>query len=165
MAELVMQVGHDGRIRHVRDRTYFAWRFQNPLSRYRFLYWDEDGLKGYLVLQEYVTQYLSRTRVNIVDWEATSLQAREGLLRAAVSCCGFFDMGIWTSTLDSEKKMLLRNAGFNPVNESKSMAHQPYCLLVRPVRDEIRGTDWVIANMSLLDMANWDVRLIFSTMG
>jgi GNAT superfamily N-acetyltransferase len=38
MAELVERVGSDGRIRHVRDREFFTWRFCNPLSRYRFLF-------------------------------------------------------------------------------------------------------------------------------
>jgi hypothetical protein len=165
MAELVKQIGCDGRIRHVRDKTYFAWRFQNPLSRYRFFFREENGLKGYLVLQEYVTPYLSRTRVNIVDWEATSLHVNEELLRAAVSCCGLFDMEIWSSTLDSEKKTLLRNAGFNPVDESKGMSQHQYCLLVRPLQDDIRDSDWAVGNVSLLDMVNWDVRMIFSTMG
>ena len=36
MAELVERSG-DTRIRHVRDSQYFQWRFQNPLSRYRYL--------------------------------------------------------------------------------------------------------------------------------
>jgi GNAT superfamily N-acetyltransferase len=165
MAELVKQIGCDGRIRHVRDSTYFSWRFQNPLSRYRFLFWDEDGLKGYLVLQEYVTPYLSKTRVNIVDWEAVNSHVSSELLRAAVRCCGLFDMEIWSATLDNEKKMFLSDAEFHPVDESKGMAQHQICLLVRPIREDIRDTDWEIAKVSLLDMGNWDMRMIFSTMG
>ena len=165
MAELVKQIGCDGRIRHVRDQAYFAWRFRNPLSRYRFLFWEEAGLKGYLVLQEYVTPYLSKTRVNIVDWEAANTHIRGELLRAAVGCCGLFHMEIWSATLDNEKKDLLRDAEFHPVDESKGMAQHQVCLLVRPARDDIRDTDWEIANVSLLEMGNWDVRMIFSTMG
>ena len=37
MSALVQRIGNDGRIRHVRDRAYLEWRFQNPLSRYGFL--------------------------------------------------------------------------------------------------------------------------------
>lgn len=51
MAELVARLGYDGRIRHVQDEPYFAWRFQNPRSNYRFLFWDDARLEGYLVLQ------------------------------------------------------------------------------------------------------------------
>ena len=165
MADLVRQIGNDGRIRHVRDRTYFSWRFQNPLSRYRFLFWDEAGLKGYLVLQEYVSRYLSRTKVNIVDWEATSVNICAELLRAAITLCDFTEMVAWSATMDGEKKILLRDTGFNPADDSKGMAQHQHCLLVRTVQDEMLDTDWAIDNVPLLDMANWDVRMIFSTMG
>src|SRR5262245_35605196 len=37
MADLVTQLGHDGRVRHVRDAAFFAWRYANPLQEYRFL--------------------------------------------------------------------------------------------------------------------------------
>jgi len=36
MTDLVRRVGHDHRIRHVRDEIYFDWRFKNPLHDYRF---------------------------------------------------------------------------------------------------------------------------------
>jgi hypothetical protein len=149
----------------VRDGTYFAWRFQNPLSRYRFLFREENGLKGYLVMQEYATPFLSRTRVNIVDWEATSVSIKEELLRAAVGCCGLFEMEIWSSTLDSGMQTLLRNAGFLPVGEGKGMAQRQHSLLARPVAEHVKDTDWAIDNVSLLDEGNWDMRMIFSTMG
>jgi len=38
MAALVERIGGDGRIRHVRDREYFAWRFRNLRSLYRLLF-------------------------------------------------------------------------------------------------------------------------------
>src|SRR5262249_10682368 len=49
MARLVARLGYDGRIRHVRDAEYFAWRFRNPLHEYRFLYAGGSDLDGYLV--------------------------------------------------------------------------------------------------------------------
>lgn len=52
MAELVAELGHDGRLRHVRSREYLAWRFVNPMHDYRFLYATRGGrLAGYLVLR------------------------------------------------------------------------------------------------------------------
>jgi GNAT superfamily N-acetyltransferase len=165
MAELVKQIGNDGRIRHVRDEIYLAWRFQNPLCRYRFLFWEEGGLKGYLVLQEYVSKYMNRTRVNIVDWEATSLNVSAELLRAAVSCCDFADLEIWSATMDSGKKMLLRDAGFKPLETGKGKKRIQFSILVKSLRDDTLDKGWAIANVPLLDMSNWDVRMIFSTMG
>jgi hypothetical protein len=165
MARLVKRLGNDGRIRHVRDETYFAWRFKSPLSRYRFLFWEDGGLNGYLVLQDYVSEYMPRTRVNIVDWEAMNATICTELLRAAISWCDFPVMEVWSATMDSDKKILLRESGFKPMDLGKGMRDHQFCLLVRPVQKVIKESNWSIANVQLLDMANWDVRMIFSTMG
>ena len=68
MSELVERIGSTGQIRQVRDHQYFEWRFQNPLSRYRFLFWVKPRMEGYLVLQEYTSPYGNDEIVNIVDW-------------------------------------------------------------------------------------------------
>jgi hypothetical protein len=46
MADLVRRLGHDGRLRHVRDERYLAWRYRNPLYEYRFLVRESDRLEG-----------------------------------------------------------------------------------------------------------------------
>ena len=48
MAELVERLASDGRICHLRDETYLAWRYRNPRSVYRFLYGTSRGRKGTL---------------------------------------------------------------------------------------------------------------------
>jgi GNAT superfamily N-acetyltransferase len=169
MAELVSGIGTDGRIRHVRDRDYLSWRFRNPLHRYLFLYWKEKELEGYLVLQQYVSEIsMSRVRVNIVDWEATSQRVRVGLLRAAVHLSPFVDLNIWTATLGNETKNLLRDVGFRPVQEGQEGAgveqEQP-CLLVRSVRADVPEAAWSLGNRRLPDMADWDMRMIYSMQG
>lgn len=73
MADLVSRIGSDGRIRHVLDSEYFQWRFQNPLSRYRYVYCGENHLQGYLVVQEYTSEGAYRNLLNIVHWEAIDL--------------------------------------------------------------------------------------------
>ena len=70
MAELAERIGYDGRIRHVRDEQYFSWRFQNPLSEYRFLFWDNGRLDGYLVLYRKVYPPGNDELAYIVDWDA-----------------------------------------------------------------------------------------------
>ena len=45
MAELVKRLAYDGRLRHIRDKEYFSWRFKNPFKDYRFIFWKEDFLK------------------------------------------------------------------------------------------------------------------------
>ena len=166
MANLISRIGHDGRIRHVRDEEYLSWRFRNPLHRYLFLYWEEKDLEGYLVLQQYVSEYsLSKVRVNIVDWEATSLRVRAGLLRAAIRLSPFVDLNIWTATIGAETKNLLRDVGFQPVHEGVGVDQEQPCLLVRSVRADVPEVEWSLGNRRLQDMANWDIRMIYSMQG
>lgn len=167
MAELVARIPRDGRIRHVRDQQYFAWRFQNPLAVYRFLLWEDARLEGYLVLRTSVVNP-DRVGVSIVDWEASNAQVRAELLEAAVEWGNFADLTIWSSTLPVEAKTLLQNSGFQPLDEPQSIgrayregASRP-TVLIRPVRDEMVKTDWVLAGRGLLDLGNWDLRMIYS---
>jgi len=47
MADLIAQIPLDGRMCHVRDAEYLNWRYCNPRSAYRFLFWGERELQGY----------------------------------------------------------------------------------------------------------------------
>jgi hypothetical protein len=58
----------DGRIRHTRDSAYFGWRFRHPFHEYRFLFWDDGELRGYLVLGRSLSQLDDTMRVRLVDW-------------------------------------------------------------------------------------------------
>ncbi len=163
MAELVARIGGDGRIRHVRDWQYFAWRFENPLSLYRFLFWEGTKLEGYLVLQ--TSAYAGESAwVNIVDWEATDSQVGADLLQAAIHWGDFDDLNIWSGTLSDEAKKLLRNAGFKVLDETKWKTRDVTrpTVLVRPIHQEMLEADWVLADLQLLDLANWDLRGIYS---
>ena len=48
------------------------------------------------------------------------------------------------------------------MNETQGVRHHRSGLLVRAVRDEMQEADWVVAGRRLLDMANWDLRMIYS---
>jgi GNAT superfamily N-acetyltransferase len=161
MAELVERTTGDGRIRHVRDQEYFAWRFNNPLSSYRFLFWGKTTrIEGYLIMRSQL--YNETFRVNIVDWEATNPQVRSDLLEAAVRLQHSHSLRIWTATLPGAVKSLLQKKGFKLLTEAKSISRYRPTVLLRPVRDDMLKTDWLIAGRSLLDMGNWDLRMIYS---
>lgn len=164
MAQLVARLGGDGRIRHVRDARYFAWRFRNPMHSYRFLFWGADRLDGYLVLQRSLSDSAEQTWVNIVDWEAVNDQGRADLLRAAISWGQFADLRCWTATLPRETTRLLQTLGFRAVSD-ESVAANIKSVLIRPVRDELLATDWTLAGRRLLDMNNWDLRMLYSMAG
>ncbi|MEE8555494.1 MAG: GNAT family N-acetyltransferase, partial [bacterium] len=160
LADLVERIGTDGRMRHVRDQGYFAWRFRNPLNAYRFLFWEDARLEGYMVLQK--RRHTRGGAIRILDWEATHPQVHEDLLYAAIDRCRSTALLIWSATLGERTARLLQTAGFRRVNETQGVKDYRPGVLVRAVRDEMLDADWAVAGRRLLDMANWDLRGIYS---
>jgi GNAT superfamily N-acetyltransferase len=164
MAELVKRIGHSGRIRHVRDDEYFHWRFQNPLSRYRFLFCEHDHLEGYLVLQQYTSEFANRKLVNIVDCEASDVATKAKLLRAAVALMRTGQLRVWSATRTRETTELLRQIGFKRLKQMDGLSSGP-ALLVRPVCKERLEGEWLLAGLRLADLASWDLRMLYSMSG
>ena len=161
MAELVARIGSDGRLRHVRDQRFTLWRYQNPLSIYRFLYWGDSRLEGYLVLQ--VPAFaVDNVWCTVVDCQATSLNVSAELIRAAVEGGAFQTFQVWTESLSSELNSLLQAVGFLSNTKSDLPAACGPCVLARAIHKPEQPGDWMLANRSLLDLANWDLRAIDS---
>jgi GNAT superfamily N-acetyltransferase len=165
MAELVERIGHSGRIRHVRDVEYFHWRFQNPLSRYRFLFYEKDRLEGYLVLQEYTSEFADRGRVNIVDWEANGVAAKAELLRAAIALTRTGPLIVWSATQPPETTELLRKNGFKHWRQMEVRMGSGPAVLVRPACKERLEGEWLLAGLRMADLASWDLRMLYSMHG
>ena len=155
MESLVNRLPTDGRIRHVRDRTYFAWRFRNPMRNYRFVYAGGDRLDGYLVLQRALDR---GDRVSIVDWEAASESVLEALLTAAIDDGRFSILSAWRLGASPAAERLLDRHGFRPASKSKS-------ILVRSVRAADLEKPWMLADRPLDDASHWDLRMIYSMDG
>jgi GNAT superfamily N-acetyltransferase len=162
MADLVRRLGHDGRVRHVRDEAYLVWRFANPLHDYRFLYWDSDRLEGYLVLQ--ASRVDGSRPVNIVDWEGATAEVCTGLLRAALEWGRFPELRTWMSALPTSAAGLLPNAGFVPRQPGRLDRLGP-SLLVRPAQPGRTASDLTLGGRRLLEGASWDLRMIYSMAG
>ncbi len=155
MESLVNRLPSDGRLRHVRDQTYFGWRFRNPLRNYRFLYAGGDRLEGYLVLQ----RALGRDdRVSIVDWEAARDSTLEALLSAAIDDGRFSVLSAWRLGASPAIERLLDRRGFVPADRSKSV-------LVRSVPSTDLEGRWTLAGRALDDASQWDLRMIYSMDG
>jgi GNAT superfamily N-acetyltransferase len=164
MAELVGRLPWDGRIRHVRDLRYFDWRFRNPLHEYRFLYWDDGGLEGYLVLQRYLSERTDQRCVNIVDWEGADERVRAKLLAAAIEWGNFDSLSAWSVGAGEPVRALLVEHGFT-AGESDGLRARHSGLLVRPLAATAQGGRWIIGRRDLLDLANWDLRMLYSMAG
>ena len=161
MVELVERLGHDGRIRQVRDRAYLAWRFDNPLSDFRFVYCGNERLDGYLVLGRRASDLGAFDRVYVSDLEAKDEAVRARLLAAAIDRGRLPELVTWTATLSEEKVRAFTNQGFVPVDLEEAARGFP-CVLARRLPDGDNAEDWMLAGRRLLDLASWDVRVIFS---
>ncbi|WP_454062767.1 GNAT family N-acetyltransferase [Candidatus Nitrospira salsa] len=164
MAELVQAIDAKERLQHVRDEEYFTWRFKNPLSQYRFLFWDDGGLEGYLALQAQVYPTNGRGWANIVDWEAKQSEVLKDLLQAAIHFGNFDHLTIWSATLADETHDLLQSMGFYFLDSVGSVTRDVRLpsILAKPIRQDILNGEWRFGERRLLDLDNWDLRMIYS---
>lgn len=163
MADLVRRIGSDGRIRHVRDREYFAWRSQYPSRTYRYLYWGSSRLEGYLVLQATgLSSNGRRPRVTISDWEATSTRVFQALMKTAIRLGEFGEMVAWGKAVPRPAGEVLEKAGFRDQKESRGKPQYRPTVLVRATDDGKDAGEWRMAGNELLDASRWDVRQFYS---
>ena len=164
MADLVQRLEKDGRIRHVRDAVYYAWRFQNPLHEYRFFYAGVDALDGYLVVRRHLGLDGPDPRVRIVDLEAVDDCSRKALLETVTRPGLFADLEAWAATLQPPDISFLKRAGLESVVQHRALQGHP-CILVRPADDARLEKPWHLDGVPLLDLRNWDLRMLYSMAG
>ena len=153
MADLFARIRPHDAVHHVRDARYLAWRFRNPLSAYRFLYWGEANLEGCLVLQTH--GFAHRDRVRIVLCEASDPVIRTALLRTAIERGGFADLRIWEQAVSPPERQMLTQFGFVEVElELKSQARHRRSLLSLDLDRNAEG--------SLPSIEGWRVSMIDS---
>lgn len=162
MAELISRTSREGRIQHVRDRDFFSWRFQNPLCLYRFLYWGNDRLEGYLVLQAPKTS--KKVGIVIVDFEATNMTVLSDLIATSIDWCEDDNLMTWAATLSRDEKLILQQHGFDAPEKPETSTDGAYfpSVMARPIHPDILETEWKLGNHRLLDITNWNLRPIFS---
>ncbi len=158
MADLVARLASDGRIRHVQDEEYFGWRFQNPLSHYRFLFCRDSRLEGFLVLRASIVPW--RSEVSVVALRAGRVEVRSALIGSAVKLMERGTLRIWSATLAVAEREALIAENFRPVHQG--ITENPRIALVRPTRNGMLSREWLVDNRRLLDMTSWDLPMICS---
>jgi hypothetical protein len=160
MAEFVARIAGDGRLRHVRDQGYFAWRFANPRAVYRFLFWTDLRMEGYLILQAKL--YKDKAKINIVDCEATSMRVRADLLEAVIKWGNFAELNIWSAPFSAETKTLLNRAGFELLKDPASTTGSYPAILAKALHEGAPNDGWIVGDRRLSNFADWDLRMIYS---
>jgi GNAT superfamily N-acetyltransferase len=161
MAALIERLPWDGRIRHVRDPAYLAWRFRNPLREYRFVFWNDGGVQGYLVLQRSLSDGADPELVNVVDWEAAEEHVADALLRAALDHGRFPCVQAWSAGIAPTRQHMLDADGFVAAEE-RGIRARSSGLLVRRLYSADRDERWCLGSRDLLRIDDWDLRMLYS---
>jgi acyl carrier protein len=164
MARLVASQRYDGRLRHVRDDAYFLWRLRNPLHQYRFFYVGDESLEGYLVAKCSNQEVRLDARMRIVDMEARDEQVASALLEAIIRVGRADELVVWSRALDPRFRHLLSKFRFEPVDRERAPYDVPRILL-RSIDDAKLAEDWRINGVRLLDLENWDLRMLYTMAG
>ena len=161
MAALVEKIGHDGRLRHVRNKNFFDWKFKNPLHEYRYLYSGGEQLTGYLILRASNLAAPGLGGVSLVDLESVNTDVARKLFRAAIHFGNFDELTLWGATFGSSIRDEMHAKGFVRKDEKKASVGAP-CILVRPnsVSDQ-----WSLDDKDLLDLDQWDMRMLYTMAG
>ena len=163
MCELLDRLGHDGRIRHVRDREYLAWRFRSPLAHYRFVYHGTERLEGFLVLQAPNAAPGHLARLRIVDLAGTSAAVRCALIDRAIEAGQFREPFAWAATLPEDARERLASHGWRSTGYAARDRGWP-CVLVKAL-----GTNATeacsLGGRILTDLRDWDLRMLDTMAG
>jgi hypothetical protein len=161
MARLAAAGRRPGRIRRVRDATYFRWRFRDPSSRYRFVYVERDGrLAGFLALHHPAPPIPSGV-LGLADWECGEGLSFDELLGAAVAHAERIQkpLATWSAAWSEAAERALRRLGFEDDPEPGPLARSRPTLLVRRIGAERGGAPWQLAGVPLDSLEGWDVRM------
>lgn len=159
MAALVRQA-RSPLVGHVRDATYYRWRFRNPLCGYRFLYCDESGLRGFVVLQ--LARGADAADVNLVDWEAATPEVLDAMIAALVAIPGYDALSIWTATLPPSASATLQRRGFARYDDSRgNPGYAPGLLAIGPAGSDLRHATTPEAPL-LASAERWQFRMAYS---
>lgn len=159
MVSLIARLGHDGRCRVVRDRKFFEWRFKNPLSTRRFIYWDNEELDGYLVLEKTLYPKHKGPLVKIVDIETKTPDIMAALIEPVCQQRAIPTVLAWARSLPHDADDILHRFGFTPHKPGRVLVNQRPCILTRNL---VADNDSMILNgRDLQNLDDWDYRNLY----
>lgn len=159
MAAIVRQT-KSPRIGHLRDATYYGWRFGNPVSAYRFVFFPEHEPGGFLVLR--VARAGDAAQVSVVDWAATGPDVLEAMLTHVLECDVLDGLSLWSAALDAPMTSRLGTWGLAPEAPSPRFPDYRRGLLAFGLEGATGGDDDALAGECLAGLDRWDLRPVYS---
>lgn len=154
MARLSASVHPGGRLCQEKKQAYFEWRFKNPTARYRFLFYGEEKLRGYIVLQ--IFRKGAAGRVCILDLTAEDSNIAMVLLNEVLKKGGFKHVYMLAEGLDPSIQAFLLKDGFNLEKRENRIPS----LIVKPLKAMERAEH--LLTPKLLSKDEWHFQLIES---
>jgi GNAT superfamily N-acetyltransferase len=152
MAELAARAPSSG-TRHVRDASYYRWRFRNPACEYRFVFRGGPSPSAFLVLGRSVL--MPHADLCLVDYAAQDDEELAAMIAAVVAAGGYDRLSLWTATLSAGLIERLAAMGFAARDMSRGdPAYRPG-MLVREF-GEPEGSE------ARLAAGAWDLRMVNS---
>ena len=160
MSDLMKHQAASERFNPRKDREYFAWRYGNPFSNYRFIFFGKEKLEGYLVLQASKRKY--QNIVNVLDWAACDSKTETKLFKTALAWGQFEAVDLWSGMLSKDTERALKKMGFSaPVPKRFTEASVP-TVLVKVTRHELSEKNWLCQGKPLLMQENWNLTMVES---
>lgn len=161
MADLARRLDTDKRLRLARSETYLRWRYENPLSSYRFLFWEDQTTDGYIVLQTARRSYGFEPSVCIVDWNVVSVSIWRDLIQAVIDWGNFTELFVWIASMPDELVEILKKNNFQIEEQTGTVRHdiQGENILLRFLNPSGNCSPWLLENQDLRDLAAWDLRM------
>ena len=159
MARVAAATSGHGRIRPFKDTAFLEWRFENPLNEYRFLYYEDNGTRGYLVLEN--SERHPRWTC-VLDIEASEPGIQAALIESAVALGKFDELRLWWLRLPIQAMRALQELGFAQSPAKGGIGRFLPTVLVRPTSTDGRKCGWSINDIALQDIANWDIKMLIA---
>ena len=127
---------------------------------YRFVYCDEAGLEGFLVLQ--AARLGEAADIGLVDWEARNPKYSRRWSRGWSKPGGYDSLSIWSATLPDHVRASLQRSGFVPVDKTRGDPnYRPGLLAIGPGGSDIRNAGPEEAGI-FESLGRWDLRMAYS---
>jgi hypothetical protein len=160
MAVLVGQLARGSKLVLTRDEKFFKWRYSNPLSKYIFLYWYDKELKGYLIAQTPLYKLGFMDKFNIIELEGVNSIIKIDLLKSMISLLDSRSITVWSNMLNEDCRMFLALNGFIESSLTGSASEYTPTVLVTMTNGPANVIEY--RGMSLLDMNNWNLKMMYS---
>ena len=155
LADFVNENRVKNRLTNLRDESYFLWRYSREGGDIFFLYYRDGGqLKGYAVVKR-----LSRFQFSLEEYLAADQSLYIELLQTLSKILSISILRTWN--LSQDDRALLSKSNFfpEPAGLLKILGKQRLPVLVRPVAKSVKEDDFIIADLDMRHINNWQLYL------